>query len=346
VGKRVSTDSWYQFFLNVLRAAYEGAVTFGGHDYTFQPRLLQAYDVLRKRDPPQDRFDEFLASLDPRFFDVAKSELYRKGKGWIDRAVQSGQARLLELGDDTKCLIPRYSKDRTVGIDTSSIDEHVRAIGIFVVSDAPAGEGYLAKHLKLPKTRNHSEWKWTKLNDTYKKLVTDNFRACLAVCAEAALVIETDVLTGAKGHHKTRVENLVEGCFSGYEKTDGQRRKALRGTFFSLINNTQVHCDPDFHPLSPQDVVRILVKQLAKDDSFSRSFTPVNVPLKSHESSTIQIADILIGAFRELRKNGRPIDPFARLHFDKRKIRRFGLVAQAFYFLREHVADQVQPNVT
>jgi hypothetical protein len=84
---------------------------------------------------------------------VAKSELYRKGKGWIDRSIQSGDARLSELEDEDRYLIPRYSKDRTVGIDTTSIDERVRAIGIFVIPDASAGERYLDKHLKLPKKK-------------------------------------------------------------------------------------------------------------------------------------------------------------------------------------------------
>ncbi len=342
----MSADSWYQLFLTVLRAAYEGTTSFGDRVYLFDPRLLRPYDFLRKRDSPRDKFDEFFSSLDPKFFDVAKSELYRKGKGWIDRAIQSGDARLSELADEDKYLIPRYSKDRTIGIDTTSINENVRAIGIFVIPDASAGERYFGKHLKLPKTKDHAEWKWTKLNDTYKKLVTANFRACLAVCAEAAIVIETDALTGAKGHHKTRVENLVEGCFSGYEKTEGQRRTTLRRAFFSLINNTQVHCDPDFHPLSSEEVVRIVVRQLAKAISFSHPFVPVNVPLKSHESSTIQITDILVGAFKELRKGNQKTDPFNRLHFDKRKIRRFGSVARASYFLRGEVVDQAQPTVS
>jgi hypothetical protein len=159
VGRIVSADSWYQLFLAVLRAAYEGTASFGGRVYVFKPRLLRAYDLLRKRDRPRDKFDEFLSSLDPRFFDVAKSELYRKDKGWIDRSVHSGDARLPDTEDEDRCLIPRYSKDRTFGIDTTSIDERVRAIGIFVIPDAFAGELYLAKHLKLPKTRNHAEWK-------------------------------------------------------------------------------------------------------------------------------------------------------------------------------------------
>jgi hypothetical protein len=341
-----SADSWYQLFLTVLRASYEGTATFGDRVYTFEPRLLEAYDILRKRDPPQDEFDEFLAALDARFFDVAKSELYRKGKGWIDRATQSEHARVSELEDENRYLIPRYSKDRTVGIDTSSVGEQVRAVGIFVIPDASAGEKYLGKHLKLPKTKNHPEWKWSKLNDAYKRMVMDKFGRCLAVCSEAALVIETDALTRAKGHSKTRMENLVEGCFSGYEKTEGQRRRELRKAFFSLVNGTQVHCDPDFHPMSSEEVVRILVRQLAKDDSFFNAFTPVNVPLKSHESHTIQITDILLGAFKDLRRNDRSVGPFSRLHFDKRKIRRFGSVAKVSYFLGRRVGDQVQPTVT
>jgi hypothetical protein len=89
-------------------------------------------------DPSRDKFDEFLSSLDPRFFDAAKSDLYRKEKGWIDRSVQSRDARLSGTEGEHRYLIPRYSTDRTIAIDTTPIHERLRAIGIFVTSDASA----------------------------------------------------------------------------------------------------------------------------------------------------------------------------------------------------------------
>jgi hypothetical protein len=83
----MSADSWYQLFLTVLRASYEGTATFRDRVYTFEPRLLEAYDILRKRDPPQDKFDEFLAALDQRFFDV----------GWLSLVPSSRRCRCCYL---------------------------------------------------------------------------------------------------------------------------------------------------------------------------------------------------------------------------------------------------------
>lgn len=95
-----------------------------------------------------------------------------------------------------------------------------------------------------------------------------------------------------------------------------------------------MHCDSDFTPVSPEDVVRTLVRQLAKIDSGFDRFTPVNVPLRSHESIPIQIADILVGAIRELRINGLSIQPFEDLWFDNRKIRSWkGSFAKTAYFV-------------
>lgn len=341
----VSADSWYDLFLTVLQTAYRGSIEYKGERYEFKPRLLRAYDLLRKIDRPQDDFDKFIASLDSRFLTVARSELYRTEKGWIKKAFSSGQARAVGLGGE-QYLIPRFSKNRTVGIDTSSIGTNVRLIGIFVVPDEAAGEIYFDKHLGLPKTHNHAEWKWSKLNPDHRRLILSRFKEVLYLCTEAALLIESDVLSKGKGHFRDRLTNLVEGCFSGYEKSEGQARRYLRASFFSLINNTPVHCDSDFDPVPTEDVVRTLVRQLAKANSHFQSFTPLNVALRSHESRTIQIADILIGAVKELRKAKLSIEPLEHLSFDLRKIRQYrSSFAKSAYFIAENLAGQVQSTV-
>jgi hypothetical protein len=143
-----------------------------------------------------------------------------------------------------------------------------------------------------------------------------------------------------------KLTNLVEGCFSGYERTEGEKRKQLRSLFYSLINNTPVHCDPDFTPVSPEDVVRTLVRQLAKTDSGFDRFTPMNVPLRSHGSTPIQIADLLVGAIRELGVQGLSIQPFENLWFDKRKIRNWkGSSAKAAYFAAKEDSSRAQSTV-
>jgi hypothetical protein len=159
-------------------------------------------------------------------------------------------------------------------------------------------------------------------------------------------LIETDIISFGKGHAKDKLTNLVEGCFSGYEATEDEKRKRLRSLFYSLINNTPVHCDPDFTPVSPEDVVRTLVRQLAKTELGFDRFTPVNVPLRSHESTPIQIADILVGAIRELRVQGLSIQLFENLWFDRRKIRNWrGFSAKAAYFVANEDISRAQSTV-
>ena len=319
---RTSPDSWYELFLSIVNGTFQGKLGIGQGRLDFSPRILRPYDLLRKIDKPQDDLDNFdrsISQLDQHFVAAAKSEMYRARRGWIDKAISEQKIRMLSI-DDTQYLIPRLSKTRSVGIDTSSIDTR-RLIGIFIIPDENAGASLFDKHLQLPKTHNHAEWKWNKLNETYRNIVLEKFNVVLRVCCEAGLLIDTDLLSSGKGHVKDKLTNLVEGCFSGYENLCGEERKQLRSCFYSLINNTPVHCDSDFTSVSPEDVVRTLVRQLAKTDSGFNRFTPLNVPLRSHESTSIQIADILVGAIKELKVRNLSIQPFEDLWFDKRKIR-------------------------
>jgi hypothetical protein len=330
-----------------VNGTFQGNLNIGNDHFDFSPRIFRPYDLLRKIDKAKvslDNFDRAISQLDQRFVAAAKSEMYRTRRGWIDKAVSEQKIRMLSI-DDTQYLIPRLSKTRTVGIDTSSIDTR-RLIGIFIVPDENAGASLFDKHLQLPKTHNHAEWKWSKLNDSYRDTVLKEFNIVLEVCCEAALLIDTDLLSSGKGHVKDKLTYLVEGCFSGYERLFGEKRKQLRSLFYSLINNTPVHCDSDFTPVTPEDVVRTLVRQLAKTDSGFNQFTPLNVPLRSHESTSIQIADILVGAIKELKVQGRSIQPFEDLWFDKRKIRSWeSSSAKPAYFVNKEVSRRAQPTV-
>jgi len=338
-----TSEDRYELFLRIVRGTFQGDLVLAANRYVFTPRLFRPYDLLKKVDSPQDDFDKFISKLDSRFVALAKSEMYRSGKGWIDKATSAKQIRQLSI-DNVQYLIPCSMTTETIGIDTTSVDM-TRFIGIFVIPDYGAAATLFDKHLGLPKTHNHAEWKWSKLDDPYRNVVLKQFNRTLRVCCKAALVIETDVLSG-KGHLKDKLTNLVEGCFSGYETVEGERRQKLRSHFYSLINNVPVHCDSDFQSVPPQDVVRILVRQLAKTDSGFGNFTPLNVPLRSHESIPIQVADILVGAIKELEVQRHSIQPFAGLWFDKRKIRSWkGSFAKAACFVDNSVVGQAQPTV-
>jgi len=324
-----------------VRGTFHGNLVLGTNQYVFTPRLFRPYDLLKKVGSPQDDFDKFITKLDSRFVALAKSEMYRSGKGWIDKAVSARHVRQLSI-DAVQYLVPCF-RTGTVGIDTTSVD-NTRFIGIFVIPDYDAASILFDKHLGLPKTHDHAEWKWSKLDHPYREIVLKQFNTTLRVCCRAGLVIETDVLSG-KAHLKDKLTNLVEGCFSGYEAVEGERRQQLRSLFYSLINNVPVHCDSDFQSVPPQEVVRILVRQLAKTDSGFNNFTPVNVPLRSHESIPIQVADVLVGAIKELVVQNRSIQPFDSLWFDKRKIRAWkGSFAKAVCFVDKGIG-QVQPTV-
>ncbi|MDR1991954.1 MAG: hypothetical protein LBQ98_00375 [Nitrososphaerota archaeon] len=102
------------------------------------------------------------------------------------------------------------------------------------------------------------------------------------------LVIKTNVFSEQKGKMATVFANLIEGCFSGFERVPSQAdfRANLKQRFFRAVNRVEVHCDNNFAPLSPEKVVRLLVQTLAKQrhDCFNR-YAPLLASLHSHESN-------------------------------------------------------------
>jgi hypothetical protein len=326
-------ESWYGVFLQAVRDGFSGGtIRRESKIFTFSPRLVQPYDFLRRREG-RDDFERYLDSIDERFFEVARSEMYRRERGWIDRAVGSGEIRRVRVGE-LEALVPRLSTSASVGIDSSSIGNHWRIFGLFAIPDEASAYGYLEKHLGLPKTHNHGEIRWSKLNPEKRGSVIARFEQCIGVCCQAALLINTDVLTGAKSQIRDRIANLVDGCFGGYEKTDAQNRKSLRKRFFEMMNGAPVHCDPDFSPLPPGEVVRVILKRLSKQDGEFAECTPLVAQLHSHESRPIQIADVLVGAIGRLLGERKSILPLRRLRFDPRRIRSYPKTrAECYYFV-------------
>jgi hypothetical protein len=138
-------------------------------------------------------------------------------------------------------------------------------------------------------------------------------------------VINTNVfLPCGKGKRSDLFTDLIEGCFTGYERIEPERIE-YRKKLFELSNNVVVHCDPDFAPLTPEKIVRCLVQSLAKNKYGTiQAFTPLHAPLRSHESKPIQVADIIVGAIAYKIKKSEPLKPLLPHNFDIRKIRHSG----------------------
>ncbi len=120
---------------------------------------------------------------------------------------------------------------------------------------------------------------------------------------------------------------LISGCFSGYERWTPSgyvsevppktSRLVLKEKFFELANNTPIHCDADFSPLSADKIVRLFVEKLAQRDNRTYNFTPLYVGLRSHESESIQLADVITGYIRSRIQNGeKPPANLTSLPFD------------------------------
>lgn len=307
--------------------------------FDLEPTLVSPSDFYRRIASPSTKYELLLDSLDPHFKYLARSEVYRVRRGWIAQGLKGYDGmkmRRVKVGEDI-FLLPVLSSKPSVGIDTSFIQPMTTVLAFCFLPDSQAAYVYLDKHLKLPKKHNHPEFKWVKLNQNLRERVLEKFELLLSLCCEGMLVIETDALVSPIGKIQNIFINLIEGCFSGYENDPTQRRlrPALRKKFFKLANDIQIHCDADFPPLTPNKVVRYFVQTLAKrNEKFFEKFVPLFADLKSHESESIQVADIIIGALRTKIQNKEPLHPLKSLPFDGRKIKGCkGRFAKAYYWV-------------
>lgn len=148
-------------------------------------------------------------------------------------------------------------------------------------------------------------------------------------------MIRTNALIDRRDPAETLFNNLMEGCFSGYEadSVQNQLRPALRQRFFGMVNGTAIHCDNDFRPLVPIKIAKSVVTTLARRNGFSEACTPLCAALGSHESKPIQIADIIVGMIRTKLANGDSIDPLKPLFFDARKMKKYkGTLPKGYYW--------------
>ncbi len=313
-------------FSGLVRATFLGeAYRLGSNNYVLKPALLGKYDILRSIGNPASEFERLVRDLPSEFKSVARSELYRKSAGWVERGKESRRFKEIEV-NGKPFIVPTLSEGN-VGIDTSG-DSEWTYLCVACFDDAECGYAYLERHLKLPKAKQPAELKWMKLNERYRQSVVKNLATLFEMSLNALLIIKTNALVRPEEKLTDAFIKVVSGSFSGYERMQGDFRLKLREGFFSLTNETPIHCDADFSPMPTDKVVRQLVKTLAG----SMPFTPLHVGLKSEESHPIQVADLICGVAKSLISERRQSRAgLSQIPFDN-KLKGKGKTAKVYYW--------------
>lgn len=285
----------YDLFVDIVRSAFLGKNQLvNGNSYTLEPTMFRKYDLLRKSPEFQSKtgMNRLFSELPSDFTSTAKSELYRRSGGWIERAYSERKVKQFQIEQDVY-LVPILSKP-AVGIDTSG-NSGDRFVCFAFYDNYKAAYHYLENFLQLPKTRGQrAEFKWNKLNPECRKVVDQEIESILGMSAEFIFMIKTNALDNPVEKAIDIFIKLIEGCFSNYEHKSADRLK-MRNKLFKLANEVQIHCDADFDPLGPDKIVKQFVKIL----SFDNEHTPLHAEKDSHESEPIQVTDILCGALKD-----------------------------------------------
>ncbi|MCW4047618.1 MAG: hypothetical protein NWE99_08685, partial [Candidatus Bathyarchaeota archaeon] len=265
--------NWIELFFEIIEKAYTGSrFTYNNQSYQLKPTLVKPADFYRRIDIPDSSYAALLKNLDVKFKTVARSEIYRAGTGWIDQGIKGFNGRKIfriSVGR-ISFLIPDFGSGRSVGIDTSSIGDNETVIAMCCIPDYAGAYSFLELHKQLPKDHVRKELHWVKLNKSYRSALLSDFELVLSVCCDGVLVIRTNALIDRKDPAETLFNNLMEGCFSGYETdpVQGQLRSTLRRKFFGLVNGVAIHCDNDFRPLVPIKIAKSVVTTLARRNGF------------------------------------------------------------------------------
>lgn len=287
--------SSYELFTEIVRCAFLG----GNHvidakSYALEPTLLRKYDLLRKSPEfgSKTGMNYLFSNLQSDFTTTAKSELYRKSGGWMDRSYDERKVKQFQIDKDI-FLVPILSKP-AVGIDTSSNDEDTFVCFAFF-DNYKAAYHYFEKILEVPKTRTEKpEFKWNKLSPECRAELDQNLEYILGMSCEFVMILKTNALKQPEEKLVDIFTKLIEGCFSNYEYKLESRLK-LRNKIFKLANDIPIHCDADFSPLTPDKIVKQFVKILSSENEHM----PLHAEKDSHESEPIQVADILCGILKE-----------------------------------------------
>lgn len=331
---------WITLFFDIIEKAYLGnQITYKNETFRLQPKLVEPADFYRRTfGSSLTSYESLLKALDSNFKSVARSEIYRTKTGWIAQGLKGYNGRRIRRikVNNNVFLIPDLSQRPSVGIDTSGLGRNESVIIISCIPDYEGAYIFLERHLKLPKDRPKNELHWSKLNWTYRRNILNKFKLILSICCNGLLAIKTNALINRKGKLQNLFKNLIEGCFSGYEKDPNQMnlRPVLKTKFFNMTNRIETHCDADFPPLKPNRIVRLLVQALAKKNGYYESYTPLFADVRSHESKPIQISDIIVGAIRTKIERANSLMPLQPLPFDIRKMRKYKRnPPKAYYWL-------------
>jgi len=172
--------------------------------------------------------------LSSDFKGTAKSEIYRKKKGWIEKSHNERKVKQYSIGEDI-FLVPFLSKP-SVGIDTSSKDGDTYICLVFFDNHS-AGYHYLETLLKIPKAKkNHGdEFKWNKLNPEYRKIISENLEILLKISCVMVVMIKTNSMKNPAEKPVDIFIKLITGLFSNYDyKSD--ERILLQKQLFKLSN--------------------------------------------------------------------------------------------------------------
>ncbi|MFA5365245.1 MAG: hypothetical protein WC325_08710, partial [Candidatus Bathyarchaeia archaeon] len=280
----------FDFFINVVEKAFLGTrFTYKKKVYDFEPTIASPYDFIKKIEKPSSEYERFLSDLEPDFKATAKTEMYRKDKGWIAQGISKNRIKNFKLGEKNS-LVPVLCSP-SVGIDTSGINScangNSSVVLVCCLDNVDAGLFFLEKHLRISKYGKKKEHKWSELDNAKKQKVLENMEFLLTISSCGLLAVHTNVLISPIGSLVNAFRDLIDGCFTGYEHMPDQPltfRKELRQKFFEKCNNIPIHCDSDFRPLNPDKIVKILVKTLSKTNGEQRKCTPLHVTLNSEES--------------------------------------------------------------
>lgn len=285
----------YELFTEVVRCGFLGGRhIIGDKSYTLEPTLIRRYDFLRSKPEfePRNEMNRLFNDFPSDFKGTAKSELYRRDGGWIERGYQEGKVKQFKIKKD-HFLVPILSRS-TIGIDTSS-DEKDTYICFAFFDNYKSGYYYLENFLKLPKSKNNKpEFKWNKLNSEYRKVVLDNLDYVLKISCTNVMMVKTNALKNADEKLIDVFIKIIAGWFDNYNYI-ASKRIQLRKELFKLANGNPIHCDADFQPLTPDKIVKYFVKMLADGNTFDA----LHDEKDSHESEPIQLTDILCGALKQ-----------------------------------------------
>lgn len=330
---------WIDLFLDIIEKAYLGSdFQYKKQTFRLQPTLVAPADFYRRAfDSSLTSYESLLKALDPVFKSIASSEVYRVKTGWVAQGLKGHNGRRIRritVGKDI-FLLPDLSKQSSIGIDTSGCGNNDSVIVICSIPDYEGAYVWLEKHLRLPKDHYKNEFHWSKLNSTCREQLLDKFELTLSICCDGLLVIRTNAMNERRGKIENLFTNLIEGCFSGYERDPKQKdlRPSLKRRFFNTVNKVQVHCNADFRPLTPEKVVRLLVQTLAKQDGGRfEEYVPLFANLHSHESKPIQIGDIVAGMTKTKIEAEGSQELLQPLPFDLRKMKKYSDRPPKAYF--------------